>query len=100
MQIASQHAKAISERSRIGMEERLFFDRIALRASNVSPRNVKLAAAVETDLADPGLSLGNRTTMPAGKTTQAIVLQCFDQPRVSLTNVAVENGPQGGHSYL
>ena len=56
VEVASQHAEAIGESARMGVEERLLFDGIALQSGGVSPGDVERAAAVEADLAYAGLA--------------------------------------------
>src|SRR5256885_17228932 len=74
MQIASQHAEAISKPAGISVEERLLLDRIALHSAHVSPRDVELPALVVADLAHPRLSLSNGTAVPTGVAAQAVVV--------------------------
>jgi hypothetical protein len=61
----------------MGVEERFFFDGIALHARGVAPRHVKRSATVVADFAYAGLAIGNRAAMTAGKTADAIVVQFF-----------------------
>ena len=49
MQIAAQHAEAVSQRARIGVEERFLLDGIALHAADISPRHVERAALVVSE---------------------------------------------------
>ena len=78
------------------MEERLLFDGIALRAGNVSPRNIERAAAVEADFADAGLAFGNRAAVTAGEAAQAIVFELLVESGFGLADSLVENCAQGG----
>ena len=57
------------------MEEWFLFDRIALYSAHITPRNIKRAAAVIADLANTRLSFGDRTAMPAGKTSHPAEVQ-------------------------
>lgn len=61
------------------MEERLLLNRIALHACRVSPRDVEFAAAIKANLAYPGLAIGDRATVSAGKATNTIVTEILDQ---------------------
>ena len=65
MQVAAEHAKAERERARPDVEERLFFDGIALDAADISPGHEQPAVAVEPHFANADVSLGNRTRMAA-----------------------------------
>src|ERR1700721_2686088 len=67
VQIAAEHAEAVGERSRISVEEWLLLDGIALHSGNVTPGNVELAAVIEADFADAGLSIGNGAAVAAGQ---------------------------------
>ena len=55
------------------MEERLFLDRIALDAADVSPRNAKTSGFVEPHLADADGAVGQRTAVAARVAAQAAV---------------------------
>ena len=59
----------------MGMEKRLLLDRITLHSRDIAPWGVKGAALVEANLADPGLSVGNRTAVPAGIAAHSIAIQ-------------------------
>jgi len=97
VQIASQHAEAVSEGPRDGVEEGLLLDRIALDATDVSPRNIKFAAAVIADLAYTSLAFGDGAGMSAGVAAEAIAVEGLDQFRSSLTDVTVQNVFEGWH---
>ena len=43
VQVASEHAETECERARVGMEERLLLDRIALHAADISKRDAQPA---------------------------------------------------------
>jgi hypothetical protein len=51
------------------MKERLFLNRIARQNAHVAKRNLKHAAIVESDPANPVASRLNETAMAAGKTS-------------------------------
>jgi hypothetical protein len=65
VQITPEHAKAVRQRARMGVKERLLFDRVALHAGNVSPGHAQVAAVVEADLAHTGRADGNGALVPA-----------------------------------
>jgi hypothetical protein len=75
MKIASEHAEAVGECARIGVEKRFFLDRIALHAADVSPRHSQLAALVESHLAHADRSVGQGTAVAAGVALQPAVGQ-------------------------
>ena len=75
MQIAAEHAEAVGERARVGVEERLLLDRIALHAADVAPRHAQRSALVEAHLADADRAFGQRTAVAAGVALQAPVIE-------------------------
>ena len=79
MQIAAEHAEAVGERARVGVEERLLLDRIALHAADVAPRHAQRAAVVEPHLAHAHRAVGDRALMTAGMTAQTIALERLDE---------------------
>jgi len=97
MKITAQHAEAVGESAGMGMEERFFFDGIALRAGNVSPGGVEFAAAVIANFADSGLTFGDGATVAAGKAAQAVVVELFDEMRIGLADAVVEDCAESGH---
>ncbi len=97
MQVAAQHAEAVSECSGISVEKRLLLDGIALGARHVSPGNKQRAAAVVADLADAWLALGDGATMAAGKAAHPAIIELFVEARISLLNAFVEKTAKGGH---
>jgi hypothetical protein len=68
------------------MEERLLLDGVALHSGNIAPGNVESAAAIEANLADAGLAVGNRTAVSAGIATNAIAIQLFPKTGVALAD--------------
>ena len=56
------------------MKERLLLDGIALNSADVTPGNVELAALIEANFADAGLSFGNGTTMPTSEAANPVPL--------------------------
>ena len=95
MQIAAEHAKAVSQRAGISVEERLLFNGIALHAADVSPGNIKLSSLIEANFADAGLCVGDGTTVSAGETAHAITIKFF--VKLTFANVFVEDLAKGGH---
>src|SRR6266851_5210885 len=101
VQIASQHAKAVSQRSRISMEKRFLLNRIALHSTYISPGHVELSALVVADFAYARLAFENRTAVSAGKAAYAIAIDFLVQ--IAFTDVLIEDfaqGWQGGHLYF
>src|SRR5580693_6768681 len=95
MQIASQHAKAISQRTRIRVKKRLLLNRIALHSADISPRHIQSAAAVVPHLANAGLSLRYRTAMPARITPYPIAIQLL--VKLALANLLVNDIAKRSH---
>ena len=89
MEVAAEHPEAVGERSRVGMEEGLLFDRVALHAAHVAPGHVELAAAIEADLADARQAVGDGTAVAAREATHAVSVKLFVE--VSLADVRVQN---------
>ena len=98
MQIAAEHSEAVGQRARVGVEEWLLFDGIALHSANIAPGNIQSAALVVADLADSGLTFGNRTAMAAGVTTNPIAIQFFVE--ITFTNVLINDVAKSGHGNL
>jgi hypothetical protein len=73
VQIATQHPEAVGKRARVRMKERLLFDRIALHAADVSPRNAQRSAFVEADLAHPDSAVRQGTAVAARVAAQTAV---------------------------
>ena len=86
----------------MGMEKRLLFDRVTLDSGDIAPGNVERAAVVEANLADTGLSIGNRTAVAAGIAAHPIAIQLFPQSRVAFADALVsrQNVAQRGHTYI
>src|SRR6476620_7098439 len=79
MAIAAKHAEAVCQRAWTGVEERLLLDWIALHSADVAPRDVKRAAAVESDLTDARCAVWQRTLVPAGDAADAPVVERLDE---------------------
>jgi len=93
VQVASQHAEAVGERSGIGMEKRFLLDGVTLNASDVSPGHVEFAAAIEAHLADADLSIRDGTAVAAGETAYAIALDGLVE--FALADVLIQNFSEG-----
>ena len=79
MQIASQHAETVRKGARVGVEERLLLDGIALHTAYIAPWNVELSAPIEANLAHSRLAFGNGAAVPASEAAYAIALNRFVQ---------------------
>jgi hypothetical protein len=77
------------------VKEGLLLDGIALRAANVSPRDVQRASAVVAHLANPRLPIRDGATMTAGITTHPIAVEFFVE--VAFSNLLVDDFAKGGH---
>src|SRR6266568_6002540 len=89
MQIAPQHAEAVSQGSGISVKKRFLLDGIALHAANIAPRNIKLATLVVANFADSRLAFCNWTAMSAGEAANAISLDLLVQ--LAFTDVPIQN---------
>ncbi len=97
MQVATQHAKTVSQRAGMCVEEGLFLDGIALHSGGVSPWHIERAAAIEADFAYTGLAFGNGTAMAAGKTADALMVELFVESGIRFANSAVQDVTKGRH---
>ena len=79
MEIASEHAKTVSERSGVRVKEGLLLDRIALHAADITPWHEKPTALVEPDLADANRAVGQGTAVAAGIAAKSTVGETFVQ---------------------
>jgi hypothetical protein len=68
-----------------------------LHAGGVSPGDVEFAAAVEPDLADSGLAVGDGATVSAGVAPDAVVADVFAEGRLGFADALIEDGAEGGH---
>ena len=102
MQIAAEHSETVSKSPGVCVEKWLLLDRVTLHSGDIAPGNVERAAVVEADLADTGLSLGNRATVAAGITADTIAIQFFPKSRVAFADAVVsrQNVVQGSHTYI
>src|SRR3954466_9861381 len=99
MQVAAEHPEAVRESTRIGMEERLLFHRVALDAGDVSPRHAQPAAVVEAHLAHAEGAGRDRTLMPARMAPQAIPIERLDQFGRRVARAVAQQFLQGRHLY-
>src|SRR4029077_13925907 len=98
MKIATQHAEAVGQRTRIGMEEGLLLDRIALHAADIAPRDVEGSATVVTDLTYTGLPVGDRATMSACVATNTVAIQLLVE--LTLAHLLIDDFTKSGHGFL
>lgn len=83
----------------MGVEEGFFLDGIALGSGGISPGNIEFAAAIEADFANPGLALGDGTTVTAGEAAEAIVVEFLVKRGIGFADAFVEDGAKGGHCF-
>jgi hypothetical protein len=95
MQIAAQHSEAVGQCARIGVEERLLLDGIALHAADVSPGYKELATLVVTYLADSGLTFRNGAAVTTGEAADPVAIKLFVQ--VPLADVVINDFTKGRH---
>jgi hypothetical protein len=102
VQIAAQHSETVGERSGVGVEKRLLLDRVTLNSSDIAVGNIECATVIETNLADTGLSLGNRAAVAAGIAAYPIAIQLFPKSRVAFADAGVssQNVVQRGHESI
>jgi hypothetical protein len=82
------------------VEKWLLLDRIALHSPNVAPWNVERPAAVEANLADAGLAVGNWAAVSAGETAHAIASEFLHEAGVGLSNALIQNVAEGSHDSI
>ena len=97
VEVAAQHAEAVGQRARPGVEERLLLDRVALHAADVAPRDVELAVADVPHLADAQGPFGNRALVAAGVAAQPPVVDALDQLRRRLVRALRQHVLEGRH---
>jgi hypothetical protein len=93
VEIAAEHAEAVSERAGISMEKRLLLNRVALHSPDIAPRHVKLPTLVVADFADSRLTFRNGTTMTAGKAADPIAFDRLVQ--FAFVDVLVKDFAEG-----
>src|SRR5713226_3853584 len=102
VQVAAQHSETVGEGSGISVEERLLLDGVTLNSGNIAPGNIERATVIEANLADTGLSLGNRAAVAAGIAAYPIAIQLFPKSRVAFADAGVrsEDVVYRGHRYI
>ena len=95
MQVASQHAETVGERSGIGVKKRLLLHWIALHAADVSPGYIQLAAAIEANFADTELAFGNRAAMATGVAAHPVAIEFFVE--IAFADILLEQLAEGSH---
>ena len=95
VQIAAQHSETVGQCARVGMEERLLLDGIALHSAHISPGHVERAALVVAHFADSGLTIGNGTAVTAGVAAHPVAIEFLVQ--IALTDVLVNDVAKGRH---
>jgi hypothetical protein len=98
MKIASQHAEAVSQCSRVCVEERFLFNGIALDAADVTPGNEQSAAAIEPDLADADRAIGERTAVPARVALKPAVWKMSNE--IAFTRLPADHLSKSRHSFF
>jgi len=91
VQVAAQHSETVGEGSGISVEERLLLDGVTLNSGNIAPGNIERATVIEANLADTGLSLGNRAAVAAGIAAYPIAIQLFPKSRVAFADAGVRS---------
>ena len=97
MEIAAEHADAVSQRARIDVKKRLLLDRIALHAADIAPRDVQPSALVEANFAHAHRAVGDRTLMAAGMTAESPAGQRFDELGRRLAGAGRQDMLKSGH---
>ena len=100
VEIAAEHAEAVRERARMGVEERLLLDRIALDAADVAPRHLQGSTFVESNFADAGRALRYRALMATRVAAQTVPCELFDQLGRRLVCTSRQQILQSGHSVI
>jgi len=73
----------------VGVEKRLLLNRVTLNSSDIAPGNVERATVIEANLADTGLSLGNRAAVAAGIAAYSIAIQLLPKNGVAFADAGV-----------
>ena len=95
VQVAAQHAEAVSQGARPHVEEGLFLDGVALGAGDVSPGDAQLSPGVESNFADPRLPLEDGAAVAASSAADAPAVQRL--PQLPLAGVFSQDPGQSGH---
>jgi hypothetical protein len=78
------------------VEERLFFDRVALHYTGVAPGNVQSPASVVANLADARLALRDRAAVTTGETAYPVAIKFLVE--FALADILVNDIPQRRHT--
>ena len=95
MQIAAQHSETVGQRARVGVEERLLLDGIALHSAHITPGHIEHSSLVVAHFADAGLTIGNGTAVTAGVAAHPVAIQLLVQ--IALTDILVDDVAKGRH---
>ena len=95
MQVAAQHPEAVSKCTRPGMEERFLFDRIALHAGDIAPRDLQTPMIVVADFADADCARGDCAVVPTGVATDPLAFEPIVD--IAFTSALVQQLAQAGH---
>ena len=98
MEVAPEHAEAVREPARIGVEERLLFDRVALDPTDVAPGHVELPTAIEADLPHAERAIREGALEPAGVTADPPLVQSF--PEVAFAGVGRQDVGERRHTSI
>src|SRR5262249_47080067 len=96
VQVTAQHSEAVGQCPGIGVEEWLFFDRVALHYTCVAPRNVQGSASVVANFTDAGLAFRNGAAVTTSKTAHPAAVQFF--VKFTLVHILVNDIPQRRHT--
>jgi len=78
------------------VEERFFFDRVALHYTGVAPGNVQGTASVVANLADARLALRDGAAVTTGKTAYPVAVKFLVE--FALADILVNDIPQRKHT--
>src|SRR6266568_2842848 len=92
VEVAAEHPEAVSQGPRIGVEEGFLFNRVALHPTHVTPGNVELAAAVESDFTNPRQSVRDGASVPARVAAHAITVELLVE--LALAHATVNDIPK------
>src|SRR6266436_3307323 len=96
VQVTAQHSEAVRQCAGICVEERLFFNRVALHHTGVAPGNVQGPPSVVANLADTRLALRDRATVATGKTAYPVAIKFLVE--FAFADVLVNDIPQRRHT--
>src|SRR5207244_12107615 len=79
----------------MGMEEWFFLYGVALNAPHVTPRNIELASAIESNLANPGPAVRDRAAMAARETADSLIVELL--VKLAFANIVIKSVLQSSH---